>query len=336
LYHVVVGSTTPGNDRWPTLRVGVSACLLGQTVRYDGGHKHDRFVTDELGRFVELVPVCPEVELGLGVPRETLRLEGPVEAPRLISRSGIDRTPAMQAWAKVRLEALAGLELDGYVLKKGSPSCGLFRVPVHGERGGAPARQGRGIFTAALAARLPLLPVEEEGRLCDAALRENFIERLFAHARLRTELLSAEAPSAGDLVRFHTRHKMTLLSHHEPTYRELGRLVATAGQKRSTAARRQLAGSYADLFMRALGHRATTARHTNVLQHLVGFFRQHLDPGDRAELLERIEAYRHSLVPLLVPLTLISHHLRRHPVDWVLEQTYLAPYPAELMLRNRV
>lgn len=315
----------------PTIRLGISACLLGEKVRFDGGHKQDLFLIDTLGRYVEWVPICPEVEIGLGTPRESLRLVGSPESPRLVSpKSGSDHTRAMQTWARARLEALAAQELHGYVLKKDSPSCGLFRVRVYGEKG-MPARTGQGIFARELVKRLPLLPVEEEGRLHDMRLRENFIEQIFAYYRW-TRLLD-EDPTPRGLVRFHTAHKLIVLAHSPRHYQEMGRLVARAGSRSWEG----LAETYGGLLMEALRVVGTPRKHANVLTHLMGYLRKGLGSADKAELLGLIEDYRRGLVPLVVPITLMQHHFRRHPVhDWVHQQAYLNPYPKELLLRNHV
>jgi uncharacterized protein YbgA (DUF1722 family)/uncharacterized protein YbbK (DUF523 family) len=315
-----------GNDR---LRIGISSCLLGEQVRFDGGHKHDRFLTDVLGRYAEWVPVCPELEVGMGVPREAVRLEGDVAAPRMVGvRSGADHSEAMRRFAAERVRQLATLGLHGYVLKKGSPSCGMERVRVYGT-GGMPARRGRGLFAAAFMDALPLVPVEEEGRLHDPVLRESFIERAFAYRRLQA---LAAAPTRGALVAFHTAHKFQLLAHSPKHYAALGRLVAEQKRKRPAA----LVAEYGLGFMTALAVHATTAKHVNVLQHLAGFCRAHLDARDRRELAEVIDDYRRFLVPLVVPLTLLRHHIGRHDVAYVEGQTYLSPHPKELMLRNHV
>ncbi len=315
----------------PSLRLGVSACLLGEQVRYDGGHKRDLFLLNTLGAFVQWVPVCPEVEIGLGTPREAIRLVGDVDDPRLVGvKSGRDLTDTMRMWARGQLEGLAALRLHGYVLKKNSPSCGLFRVRVY-DHNDVPARTGRGIYADELVKRLPLMPVEEEGRLHDMPLRENFIGRVIAYYRW-TRLLD-EDPTPGGLVRFHTAHKMTLMAHDPAAQRALGRIVAGAGDGEWEA----IAGAYGQGFMAALGKLATAKRHTNVLQHLMGYLKDDLSREDKAELLGLIEDYRLGLVPLVVPLTLLKHHLRRHDVpDWMHRQVYLNPYPKELMLRNHV
>jgi len=312
------------------IRVGISTCLLGENVRYDGGHKHDPFLTETLGRFFEWVPVCPEVEIGLGTPRETLRLAGAPESPKLVApKSGKDHTETMQHYAAGRVGKLAASGIHGYVLKKDSPSCGMMRVRVYGESGMA-VRTGRGLFADALMRQLPMLPVEEEGRLHHPALRENFIERVFAHYRW-TQFV-ASRPRAGDVVEFHARQKLALMAHSPEHYRQLGRLVAKAG----CTPMNELLPAYGVAFMQCLAVHATAKKHANVLQHLLGYLKTQLDAADKVELIRHIEHYRIGLVPLIVPLTLLAHHFRRHPVPWILEQTYLNPYPAELMLRNHV
>ncbi len=310
------------------IRVGVSTCLLGQHVRFDGGHKKDAFVTGPLARFVALVPVCPEVELGMGTPRESVRLVRLGDGVRMVGhRSGTDHTDAMRRWAEGRVRELEGEDLCGYVLKKDSPSCGMERVKVYAK--GPAARTGRGLFAEALMERMPLLPVEEEGRLNDPRLRENFVERVFAYRRLK-DLLGSRW-TVGDLVRFHTAEKLLVLAHDPAAYRALGRLVAAAkGRPRAEVAR-----EYGQAFMRGLAKLATPGKHANVLQHMAGFFKD-LPLEERRELHEAIADYRHGLVPLVVPLTLLGHHVRRHGVAWLQSQSYLQPHPKELMLRTHV
>jgi uncharacterized protein YbgA (DUF1722 family)/uncharacterized protein YbbK (DUF523 family) len=316
-------------DRRPAIRIGISACLLGDEVRFDGGHKRDRFLTDTLGPFVEWVKVCPEVEMGLGTPRETLRLVADNGTLRLITtRTQIDHTDGMNAWAAERVVELADEQLSGYVLKKDSPSCGMARVKVYGLP--MPERSGRGLFATALMERFPNLPVEEEGRLSDPRLRENFIERVFAYRRLRD--VFAGTWTTGDLIRFHTAHKMSLLSHSTTAYQALGRLVASArGQKQSA-----LREAYESLFMSTMAKIATPARHTNVLQHMAGHLKRLIDAESKRELQGAIDEYRRGLVPLVVPLTLLRHYVRLHKVEYLAGQTYLEAHPRELMLRNHV
>lgn len=312
------------------IHLAISACLLGQAVRWDGGHKRDAFLTEVLERFVTFVPVCPEVELGLGVPRPTIRLERRGDDVRLVDpKGGHDHTDAMRKLARARVDAVGkDPDLCGWILKKDSPSCGMERVKVYDENM-VPSKTGTGAFAAVLKERLPLLPVEEEGRLHDPRLRENFYERLFAYRRLKD--LFRGRWTTGDLVRFHTAEKLLLMAHDQPTYRELGRLVAGAkGQPRA-----ELAARYQELFMRGLARLATARKHVNVLQHAAGYFKQ-VEQEDRRELAARIEEYRQGLVPLIVPITLLRHLVRRHGVTYLAGQTYLEPHPKELLLRNHV
>ncbi|WP_242343338.1 YbgA family protein [Anaeromyxobacter terrae] len=313
------------------LRIGVSSCLIGRKVRYDGQHKRDAFLVDVLGDFVEWVPVCPELEVGMGVPREPIRLVGAAGAPRLVAeRSGTDHTAAMRRYAEARVAELERLDLAGYVTKKDSPSCGMERVRVYAEAGGPPRRDGVGAFARVLLERLPLLPVEEEGRLNDPALRESFIERIFAFVRWKAAI--SAGMRRGELVAFHTAHKLALLAHSPAAYRRLGALVA--GQKKGPQA--AIVEAYGRAFMEALRVPATRGRHVNVLQHVLGYFREALPPDDRKELEGVVHDYARGLVPLVVPQTLIRHHVRRQGVAYLAGQTYLDPDPKELMLRNRV
>ncbi len=312
------------------IRVGISACLLGDEVRYDGGHKRDAFLTTVMGPLVEWVKVCPEVESGMGTPRESMRLVDDDGRIRMLTvKTGVDHAEAMTAYARRRVDELAAENLSGYVLKKDSPSCGMTRVKVY--RGsGAPTRTGVGLFARALLDRYPHLPVEEEGRLADSRLRENFVERVFAYRRLRD--LFDRRWTTGDLVRFHTAHKLALMAHSPAAYARLGRVVAQAG----SAARAGLRDGYTAAFMQALAMIATPQRHTNVLQHMAGYFKRTLDSASRDELLASIEDYRKGLLPLIVPITLMRHHVRRHNVEYLAGQVYLEPHPKELMLRNHV
>jgi uncharacterized protein YbgA (DUF1722 family)/uncharacterized protein YbbK (DUF523 family) len=315
-------------DRAP-IRIGVSSCLLGQNVRFDGGHKKDDFVTGSLGRWVEFVPVCPEVEVGMGIPRPTIRLERRGQAIHLVDpKNGVDHTEAMRTWARRRVSEIEAQDLCGYVLKKDSPSCGMERVRVYAK--GAPSKAGRGIFAEELLARMPLLPVEEEGRLNDPQLRENFVERVFAYRRLKD--LFRGRWTVGDVVRFHTAEKLLLLAHEPEGYRQLGRIVAHA----KDVPRDEFPARYGEIFMRAMARPATPGKQANVLQHMAGYFKDALSSDEKAELQDAIRDYRKRLVPLVVPLTLIRHHVRKLRVDYLEGQTHLAPHPKELMLRNHV
>lgn len=312
------------------VRIGISACLLGEEVRFDGGHKRDPFLTDTLGRFVEWVRVCPEVEAGFGTPREPMRLVRATGEIRLLTvKTTRDVTEQLDRFARRRVDELRADALSGYVLKKDSPSCGLERVKVY-DAHNVPQRNGRGRFAAALLERFPDLPVEEEGRLSDPRLRENFIERVFAYWRLRG--LFDGTWTVADLVRFHTAHKLILMAHSPEAYQQLGRLVARA----RTISKKDLERRYGTAFMAALTVLATRRRHVNALQHMAGYFKDRLDRDSKAELLAAIEDYRRELVPLIVPMTLLRHHVRVHAVSYLAGQLYLEPHPKELMLRNHV
>lgn len=312
------------------LRLGISACLLGQPVRYDGGHKRDGFLTDQLGPFVEWVPVCPEVEAGMGLPRPSMRLVRERDALRLLEKeSGIDHSPRLSSFSRRRVRELRKLELSGYVLKKDSPSCGMTRVKVFGAKG-MPRREGRGLFAEALLEALPDLPVEEEGRLNDPHLRENFIERIFAFARLRA--LFRDRWSPRKVVAFHTAHKLQLMAHSPSAYRSLGRRVAAVKE----APRAEFRKHYAAEFMAALRKLASRGRNVNVLQHAAGYFKRQLPSSARSELTDLIEEYGRGSVPLIVPITLVRHHASQLEVDYLKGQSFLEPHPRELMLRNHV
>ena len=318
-----------GPDAAP-IRIGVSACLLGREVRWDGGHRRDSFLVDELGPYVAWVPVCPEVELGMGVPRETVRLVARGGGVRLLAeRGGVDHSDAMRAWARRRLRELAALELSGYVLKKDSPSCGLERVPVW-NASGRPERRGRGVFAEALLEACEALPVEDEDRLRDARLRENWIERIFAYRRLRSFFDGPWTPRR--LAAFHAAHELQLRAHAPAAHRALGRLVARAGSLPRAAARR----TYELGFMAALRRPASAARHVEVLKRAVARFRGRLDPAGRRALLASIDDYRAGRVPLVVPIALVRHHVTRLALDELAGQVYLQPHAMELRLRNRV
>ena len=321
-------SVNADNDRH--ICIGISACLLGRNVRYDGGHKHDHYVTGTLGRHFRWVSVCPEVELGLPVPRPSLRLEMHDGRIRMVMPSdGREFTDPMKAYARCRVEELSGNELSGYILKKNSPSCGMERVRVYKSKGN-PLRDGRGIFAQELMTRLPDLPVEEEGRLHDPDLCENWITRVFAYWRLR--LLWRTPWSIAELMQFHARHKYLLLAHSPTHYRELGRLVSNW----KLLACEELLAEYQAGFMTALKKIATRPKHTNVLQHIMGFFKKNLDAAAKRELLGHIMDYHRGLVPLTVPLTLVSHYVRIFDIEYLRDQVYLNPHPKELALRNHI
>jgi uncharacterized protein YbgA (DUF1722 family)/uncharacterized protein YbbK (DUF523 family) len=309
--------------------IGISACLLGEHVRYDGGHKHDRYITDTLGGYFAFTPVCPEVGCGLPTPREAMRLEGDPAAPRLMTgKTRVDKSEQMMAYCSAIIETLEREDLCGFIFKKSSPSCGLFRVKVYNN--GQAQKVGSGLFAAAFAARFPLLPLEEEGRLNDAPIRENFIERIFSHRRWKDFL--AEKPTVGGLVEFHTANKLLMMAHSPQIYRQMGSLVAHGAELNLP----DLLQRYEELFMKGLALHATVKKNTNVLQHIMGYFKQQLSPDEKVELLEVIGQYHDGMLPLIVPITLLRHYINKYDQQYLKGQVYLAPHPAQLMLRNHV
>ncbi|BCA55371.1 hypothetical protein W02_25110 [Nitrospira sp. KM1] len=312
------------------IRIGVSRCLLGEQVRYDGGHKRDRFVTDVLSRHVEWVPICPEVEAGMTTPREPMRLEGDVLHPELITiKTGRNMTRQLADYTERKLGSLAGDGLSGYIFKKDSPSCGVTRVRVF-DRHGLPIRSGVGLFARAFTKQYPLVPVEDEGRLSDPAIRDNFIERVCSYYRFQR--LGQGGLTREKIVRFHTIHKYLVLAHSRGHYQTLGRLVAHAHVYRSA----QLYERYGPLFMQALSVKTTLRKHVNVLQHIVGHLKDRLQADERQELDAVIREYHQGFVPLVVPITLLQHYAGVYDVSYLREQVYLTPYPKELKLRNYV
>lgn len=328
-------SATPVWKQWydesQPIRLGVSACMLGAEVRFDGGHKRDRYLTDVLGDHVEWVPVCPELEAGMGVPRPVAQLRGGERGDRFVLRGDeTDLTEQMRAFTDARLPELAGMGLDGFVLKKDSPSCGMERVRVYGEDGSMPTRSGVGHFAQALMRDLPDLPLEEDGRLNDPALRERFIEAIFSHNRWR--VLVGQGLTRGRLVAFHEAHKTLLLAHDEPLYRELGRVVASFGRVPDA----EVFADYHRGFVAAFRKPATRARHVNVLEHLFGHLKRLLGPREKREIGLAIEDFRAGRVPLVVPVSLLRFLVVAHEVEYVKGQLYLEPHPREMMLRNHV
>lgn len=312
------------------IKLGISACLLGENVRYDGGHKLDRFLTDTLGKYVDFVPVCPEFECGLGVPREPMRLVGDPDAPSLLTtNTKQDHTERMLKWAAKRVGQLEKEGLSGFVFKKNSPSSGMERVKVYNDKG-MPVKMGVGLFARTFMKHFPLLPVEDEGRLHDPGLRENFIERIFVFKRWRQCL--SQPKRGGNLVDFHTKHKLLVLSHSPDLHREMGRMVATTKE----VATGKLYKRYEEILMKALKLKTTTKKHTNVLHHTMGYFKRQLSSDEKQELLEVIDHYRLGHVPLIVPITLVNHYVRKYDQPYLKGQYYLKPHPIELKLRNHV
>ncbi len=312
------------------IKLGVSSCLLGERVRYDGGDKRDRFLTDTLGAYVDWVLVCPEVESGLSVPREAMHLVGDIEAPRLVTiRTGVDHTSRMRKWAKKKVTSLAAEDLCGFVFKSRSPSSGMRGVKIYSPEG-IPISTGSGIFAKAFQDRFPLLPVEDEGRLHDPGLRENFIERVFVYKRWQ-EFMASDR-TIGGLVAFHASHKLLVMAHSPKHYSALGKLVAEPKQYK----RKELFERYCATLMEGLQIRATVRKNTNVLQHMAGYFKKQLSPDEKQELQDMIANYHQELVPLIVPITLLQHYVRKYNAEYLKQQAYLNPLPLELMLRNHV
>jgi uncharacterized protein YbgA (DUF1722 family)/uncharacterized protein YbbK (DUF523 family) len=310
------------------IRIGVSACLLGQPVRFDGSHKHDRYITGILGEYLEFVPVCPEVEAGFPIPRETFRLAGDPDNPRFMTtRSRVDYTERMTAWAERRVRELERENLCGFIFKSDSPSSGLMRVKVYNEKGMA-EKKGVGVFARAFTRHFPLLPVEEEGRLNDAGLREMFIEQIFTLKRWRETL--AGPAGMKSLVDFHTRHKLLILAHSPTHARLMGKRVAE-GRKIPV---HEVLQEYEKLLIEALRLKATTKKNVNVLQHIMGYFKRQLSVDEKQELLEVLSQYGQGYLPLIVPVTLLNHYVRKYRQPYLQQQTYLNPHPVALKLRN--
>jgi uncharacterized protein YbgA (DUF1722 family)/uncharacterized protein YbbK (DUF523 family) len=312
------------------IKLGISTCLLGENVRYDGGHKLDRFLTDTVGQYVEYIPVCPEVECGLPVPRESMHLEGDPDSPRLITiRTKQDMTDRMVRWANKRVLELGKEDLCGFIFKSDSPSSGMERIKVYHEKG-MPAKGGVGIFARIFMDHFPLLPVEDEGRLHDPELRENFIERIFTLKRWREVLGKKE--SRGNVMDFHARHKLLILSHSPKHYQTMGKSVARV----KDLPLKELYQEYQTLLMESLKLKTTPKKNANVLQHMMGYFKEQLSSDEKKELVEVIDVYRKGYIPLIVPITLINHYVRTYDQSYLKQQVYLNPHPLELQLRNHV
>jgi uncharacterized protein YbgA (DUF1722 family)/uncharacterized protein YbbK (DUF523 family) len=309
--------------------IALSSCLAGEPVRFDGAHKRDNWLLEQLGQYVDYRTYCPEVAIGLGIPRRPIRLVAVAGETRVrgVVDPSLDVTERLQNYAFDTLPNLG--DISGYVFKSKSPSCGVFRVKRYNVKG-HPDGSGRGAFAEVIAQHLPDLPIEEEGRLCDAGLRENFVNRVFAYRRWQN--LLEDGLTAKSLIDFHSRHKYMVMAHSQAAYKRLGRLLA---QLRG-ADLQQVGRDYQHELMAALARRVNRARHVNVLQHIQGYLKDRIDSGDKRELAEAIEDYRRGEVPLVVPMRLLQHYFRRHPDDYIDRQYYLDPYPASLGLRNHV
>jgi uncharacterized protein YbgA (DUF1722 family)/uncharacterized protein YbbK (DUF523 family) len=312
------------------IKIGISACLLGQEVRYDATHQLNRFLTDTLGKYVDFYPVCSEVESGFSTPREAFRLVGEPDSPRLVTiNTGEDHTRKVNRWSRERVTELEKEDLCGFIFKKKSPSCGMERVKVYSESG-MPRKSGIGLFAFVYMEHFPLVPVEDDGRLNDPGIRENFIERIFTLKRWREAITPRK--SRGALVDFHTRQKLLILSHSPKHYKMMGTLVAESKQLISA----KLYDLYEQHLMAALRLKSTPGKNSNVLQHILGYFKKNLSAEEKRELLEIVQHYREGLIPLIVPLTLVNHYVRKYDQPYLKTQAYLNPHPIELQLRNHV
>ena len=310
--------------------IGVSSCLLGQPVRFDGGHKKDRYLMDVLSEYFEWLPICPELEVGMGVPRESVKLVGLPDAPEMIgNKSGKNWTTLMNQYAEKKMHSISKKGICGYILKKDSPTCGIERVRVYNSKG-IPAKNGQGLYARVLIETYPLLPVEEEGRLTDPALRESFIIRVFGYARLQDQLLNNFSKKA--LVQFHTENKYLIMAHSPSHYKTMGRFVA----EMKSSSLQKLAQEYGDLFMQALAVKTTIKKNINVLSHIFGYLKNHLNAEEKKDILKTIDDYHQGYIPLIVPLTLLKHYISKWNIEYILDQSYLNPHPKELMLRNHV
>lgn len=310
------------------IALGVSSCLLGENVRYNGGHSRDPFICDTLSKYVRFVPVCPEVECGFPIPRETFRLVGDPDSPRFVTtKTGKDHTQKMLDWCSEKVKALEKEDLCGFIFKKGSPSSGMERVRVYTEKG-MPSNRGAGMFARAFMKHFPLIPVEEDGRLHDPKLRENFIEALFVMKRWRESL--EPRPTRGAFVKFHTHHKLLIMSHSPKHVKLMGKMIAEIRSHSLDEFRVE----YQSLLMEALRLKTTRRKNTDALFHVMGFFKKQIDAAEKQELVETIENYRNGHVPLIVPVTLLSHYVRKYEQPYLRDQYFLNPHPVELQLRN--
>jgi uncharacterized protein YbgA (DUF1722 family)/uncharacterized protein YbbK (DUF523 family) len=308
--------------------VGISSCLLGNEVRFDGGHKRHSYIEQTLGQYFQFRSFCPEVECGMGIPRPVIQLRNTDHGIRCVEfkNHNVDVTERLQSISEQQRHWLSGL--CGYILKKDSPSCGMERVKVYGSH--VATRNGTGIFARYLKQQFPILPIEEEGRLGDPGLRENFIQRVFVMRRWQE--LRQQPLTVNGLMTFHSRHKLIVMSHDQNQARMLGRIVAVS----HSGAMEAMADRYISALMACLKIVASRGNHVNVLQHIQGYLKNKLDADDKKELIETIESYRLGIVPLIVPITLLKHHFRKQPDAFIDNSYYMSPHPAELALFNEI
>lgn len=312
------------------IKLGVSTCLLGENVRYDGGHKKDNYITNKLSEYFDYHPVCPEVECGLSTPREAMRLVGDINNPRLMTqKTKIDLTDKMLKFCHKRIEELKNENLNGFIFKKDSPSSGLYRVKVYNDKG-IGEKKGQGIFAREFEKAFPYLPLEEEGRLNDPHLRENFIVRVFSYNRWKE--FRNNYTKLGDLVEYHSREKLLLMGHEPEVYKSLGKLVADG----KSYEREELLDMYEKEYLEGLKSHSTVKKNTNVLYHILGYFKNELDSDEKKEIIQLIEDYHKKMIPLIVPITLLKHFINKYDKSYLKKQIYLNPHPSELMLRNNV
>ncbi len=308
--------------------IGISHCLLGAPVRFDGGHKHWSWCTETLTQYFSFQPICPEVESGMSIPREPIRQVERSDGIQLVATKNIthDFTEQLSRYSKNKVESLS--ELSGFIFMKNSPTCGLERVKVYSEATQMPQKKGIGIFARYFSEKYPLIPVEDSGRLQDAAIRENFIARVFIYHQWNTEI--KPNLSSRKLIEFHSKHKFTLLAHCQSAYREAGKRLGNLKEESLET----IANEYIAIMMRGLRKIASKKNHTNVLQHLIGFIKEDIEPTQKQEILGSIEEYRNGDIPLLVPITLVRHYINQYGTPYVKAQSYWQPHPRALKLRS--
>jgi len=309
--------------------IGISSCLLGEKVRFDGQHKMDRYIVDILGQYVDFFPVCPEVESGLTIPRESMRLVSTDRGIRLITnKTKTDMTDMMQKFSEKKLDNLVKKPICAFIFKSRSPTSGMTRVKVYPENGGAPRNSGTGIFSDMFMKKFPHIPVEDEGRLNDPQLRENFIERLFAYKRWTDMLCHSRTPAG--LLDFHQRHKLILMAHSPVHYKAAGKITGNLKKKKMDS----ILEEYIENFTEGMKLKATVSKNYNVLQHIMGYFRKELTADDKKYILHVFDQYKEGLIPLIVPVTLMNYFINRFDEKYLSNQYYLSPFPDELKLRN--
>jgi len=310
------------------INIGISACLVGQKVRYNGDGLRPHLINDLFAGYFNYIPFCPEVGIGMDVPHETIRLEKKDNEIRLRSSSGEnDYTDKMLDYSATKTEALSHLQISGFILKKDSPTCGLERVKIYGN-GGVPDKSGVGMFASALRAKFPLFPMEEEGRLNDIRLRERFIEHVFAFRRLQDFL--EDSPNLGKLMAFHTGHKMQLMAHNPEKYRRLGHAVANAKKEDLSSFLAEYSTTFLEIMATAVSHK----KQTDVLYHMFGFFKKIISSSEKQEFMRLVEQYKKQMIPMIVPITMLRHYLQKYPQPWLQAQVFFDPYPEEMLLRS--